>query len=184
MDFFDSTLFSMVRTLTMVIGELDSSKMGLTDNSESLPNFIIYLLFIILMCTILINLFVGIAVGEIKTVLDEADIQQISMRIMFVLKIQSAVNPFQRTWIWPLFDMSYTKYNINEKSSFTRLTERIWLGAVKTFSPKEPAIILQDPQKRLEDTFLEMSVKTCDQIKSIRSLFDNQVSFYSNLIIV
>jgi hypothetical protein len=160
----------------MVSGELDSSKMGLTGSADSLPNYIIYLLFIILMCTILINLFVGIAVGEIKTVLDEADIQQISMRIMFVLKIQAAVNPFQRTWIWPLFDMSYSKYDMNAKSSFTRFTDRILKRVAKTFSSKEPAIILQDPQKRLEDSFLEMSVKTCDQIKSIRSLFDNQVS--------
>jgi hypothetical protein len=174
-DFFDSTLFSLVRTLTMVSGELDSSKMGLTADPDSLPNYIIYLLFIILMCTILINLFVGIAVGEIKTVLDEADIQQISMRIMFVLKIQSAVNPFQRTCIAPLFNMSYTKYDTTTKNAFVRLTERAWRLMAKKFSSKEPAIMLQDPQKRLEDSFLEMSVKTCDQIKSIRSLFDNQV---------
>ena len=71
--YFNSTSFSMIRTITMVVGEFDSSKMGLYE--DSIPNFIIYVLFITLMCIILINLFVGIAVGEIKTVLDEADIQ-------------------------------------------------------------------------------------------------------------
>ena len=45
-------------------GELDTSKMGLYNNESSLPNYIIYLLFISLMCTIVLNLFVGIAVNS------------------------------------------------------------------------------------------------------------------------
>ena len=77
----------------MVVGELESDKMGLYDHS--VPNLLIYFMFIVLMSVILINLFVGIAVGEIKTVLEESDIQQISMRIVFVLKIQSALYPFR-----------------------------------------------------------------------------------------
>jgi hypothetical protein len=51
----DSFTYSMIRTVTMVIGELDSSKMGL-DDDDSLPNLIIYFLFIGLMCTIVLNL--------------------------------------------------------------------------------------------------------------------------------
>jgi hypothetical protein len=51
----DSFSYSMIRTVTMVIGELDSSKMGL-DDDDSLPNLIIYFLFIGLMCTIVLNL--------------------------------------------------------------------------------------------------------------------------------
>jgi transient receptor potential cation channel subfamily A member 1 len=83
--FFNTTSYSIIRTFTMVVGEMDTGKMGLY--GDSLPNFAIYFLFIGLMCVIVLNLFVGIAVGEIKTVLDEADIQQTSMRIMFVLKV-------------------------------------------------------------------------------------------------
>jgi hypothetical protein len=81
----------------MVVGELETNKMGLLHSQDSmitLPNYLIYSLFIGLMCIIMLNLFVGIAVGEIKTVLDEADIQQTSLRIMFVLKVQSAVSSF------------------------------------------------------------------------------------------
>ena len=36
--------------------------MGLYNTESSLPNYIIYFLFIGLMCTIVLNLFVGIAV--------------------------------------------------------------------------------------------------------------------------
>ena len=57
--YFDSTIFSLVRTLTMVSGELDTVKMGLSDEFASVPNYLIYIMFIVLMCTILINLFVG-----------------------------------------------------------------------------------------------------------------------------
>jgi hypothetical protein len=57
--YFESTLYSLIRTFTMVSGELETDKMGLTANYDSLPNYIIYFLFIGLMCTILINLFVG-----------------------------------------------------------------------------------------------------------------------------
>ncbi len=58
-EYFDSTLFSLLRTLTMVSGELDTTKMGLSDEHASISNYVLYFLFIILMCTILINLFVG-----------------------------------------------------------------------------------------------------------------------------
>lgn len=93
--YFNTTDYSIIRAFTMVVGELETNRMGLLDNNDpmiTLPNYIIYFLFIGLMCVIMLNLFVGIAVGEIKTVLDEADIQQTSLRIMFVLKIQSAVS--------------------------------------------------------------------------------------------
>ena len=59
----NSTSYSIIRTLTMVVGELSTEKMGL-QNDYSLTNFFIYILFICLMCIILINLFVGIAVGK------------------------------------------------------------------------------------------------------------------------
>ncbi len=61
--------------------------MGVKDHSI---NYITYILFIGIMSVIILNLLVGIAVGEIKQTLDEADIQQISMRIMFVLKVISS----------------------------------------------------------------------------------------------
>ena len=95
--YFNTTDYSVIRALTMVVGELETNKMGLLHSQDSmitLPNYLIYSLFIGLMCIIMLNLFVGIAVGEIKTVLDEADIQQTSLRIMFVLKVQSAVSSF------------------------------------------------------------------------------------------
>ncbi len=62
--YFNSTSFSLIRTITMTVGEFDSNKMGLYE--DSIPNFIIYVLFITLMCIILINLFVGNRIRPFK----------------------------------------------------------------------------------------------------------------------
>ena len=68
----------------MMMGDFQTSEMGV---ENSYVNYFLYVAFIGIMSIIVLNLFVGIAVGEIKQTLDEADIQQISMRIVFVLKV-------------------------------------------------------------------------------------------------
>lgn len=66
------------------MGDFDNDVMGYED---SVTNYLLYLLFIGVMTVIILNLLVGIAVGEITETLEAADIQQISMKIMFVLKV-------------------------------------------------------------------------------------------------
>ncbi len=63
----------VIKSLAMMIGELNTDEMGLDKGFA--VNYVIYTLFICIMCVIVLNLFIGIAVGEISTVLDEADIQ-------------------------------------------------------------------------------------------------------------
>ncbi|CAF0975888.1 unnamed protein product, partial [Brachionus calyciflorus] len=172
--YFNSTSYSLIRTFTMVVGELDTSRMGLYN--DSLPNYIIYFMFIGLMGIIVLNLFVGIAVGEIKTVLDEADIQQTSMRIIFVLKVQSALTLFQNTCLGNCLNMQFTKYSLINENKFVRIKNRLWRNAKNLLSSKEHTIKLSDPQKRLEDSFSELSRATGDQIKSLRFGFSNQIT--------
>ncbi|RNA08850.1 hypothetical protein BpHYR1_016663 [Brachionus plicatilis] len=117
----------------------------------------------------------GIAVGEIKTVLDEADIQQTSMRIMFVLKVQSALNLFSNTCLGNCLNMQVTKYSLNEENKFVRIKNQLWKNAKNLLSSNEHTIKLSDPQKRLEDSFNEMSRCTSEQIRSIRFGFSNQI---------
>lgn len=169
--YFNSTGYSIIRTLTMVVGELDTAKMGLNSH-DSIPNYFIYFMFIGLMCTIVLNLFVGIAVGEIKTVLGEADIQQTSMRIMFVLKIQSALYLFRKTCLRRFLNMSFSKYSLQTDTRLTQLKNKVWRMLNQS---RENTIKLSDPQKRLEEAFFEMARSTRDEIKSIRYGFSQQV---------
>jgi len=70
--------------LTMALGDFDNDVMGYENN---MTNYILYLLFIGVMTIIILNLLVGIAVGEISQTLEAADIQQISLKITYCLKV-------------------------------------------------------------------------------------------------
>lgn len=61
----------VLKTFIMVLAGPDANEMGLTE--ASVVKFVIYFMFIAVICVILVNLFVGIAVGEINTVLDEGN---------------------------------------------------------------------------------------------------------------
>lgn len=102
----------------------------------------------------------------------EADIQQTSMRIMFVLKIQSALYLFRKTCLRRFLNMSFSKYSLRTDTRFTQLKQKIWLLLNQS---RENTIKLSDPQKRLEEAFFEMARSTREEIKSIRYGFSQQV---------
>lgn len=95
---------------------------------------------------------------------------------MFVLKVQSAIAPFKRTFIGKYLNMSWVRYYPDEERSIFKLLELFFKEFTEVFKSKQPQIKLVDPQKRLEDTLLEMTKQTNDQIKSIKALFNNQVN--------
>jgi hypothetical protein len=174
--YFNTTAVSIIRTLTMVVGELETSEMGLYENS--LANYVLYFLFISLMCVIVLNLFVGIAVGEIKTVLDEAHIQQSSMRIIFVLKVQETIgqiNVLKRPVCRRFFNMRYKAYDYGKENSLVKSKDKVFMFLRDKFASREPEIKLADPQKRLEDSLLELSRSTGDDFKSIRESLATQI---------
>ncbi len=99
------------------------------------------------------------------------------MRIIFVLKVQSALNPLQRFEFCKRFlNMSYEKYKRRKQNRFMELVEEAKRVLKKTFVSQEPKINLSDPQKRLEDSFMDMSRNTKEEIKSIKSIFNIQIS--------
>lgn len=152
----------------MVMGELETDKMGL--NSNNSLNFIIYIMFLTIMCTITLNLFVGIAVGEIKTVLDEAKTSGISMRIAFVLKIQSAIDPITKhlSCCRFVFNMTFDNFNPKKDHKLIQLLTAMYTRFMKIISSNEEEITMADPSKRLEDQFNLMSEFTQEQIKGLR----------------
>lgn len=98
-----------------------------------------------------------------------------SMRIIFVLKVQSAINPFKRTIVGKYLNMTWVRYYPDEKKSIFKLLEIVYREFANAFKSKQPEINLVDPQKRLEDTLIDMNKQTNDAIKSIKALFNNQV---------
>ena len=172
----NSTSLSLVRTFTMVIGDLNSDEMGLNDGLN--VNYFIYCFFISIMCVIILNLFVGIAVGEISTVLNEADIQQISMRIVFVLRCQAVLAhighaaPFAQRFV----DIRFAAYRYDDEFPLVKARDRLLDFLKRKFSSKQAEIKLEDPQKRLEENLTELARITNDDLKTMRETLAHQIS--------
>lgn len=158
---------SFLQGITMMMGDFQTSQMGV---EKSILNYILYVAFISIMSVIILNLFVGIAVGEIKQTLDEADIQQISMRIQFVLKIQDALRFTKKIrFLDSLLDMRHISYCYEENEP------KVLKSMVKTFdiitakfSNGSTAIDLVDPQTRLEEAIAELAKNTENEFKVVK----------------
>jgi DNA anti-recombination protein RmuC len=118
-------------------------------------------------------------VGEIKTVLDEADIQQTSMRIVFVLKIEQALGRF--TWLvrtFPFMNIRFDKYNYErDEFKYIKTKDRVSRFVREHFlASAEPDIKLVDPIKRLEDTVCEIARTSAYELKATRDLLVGQLA--------
>ena len=171
----------VVRSLAMMIGELNTGEMGLSEGF--FINYVMYTLFICIMCVIILNLFIGIAVGEISTVLNEADVMQISMRIVFALKCQSSSKPFRE---WPLLrnilDIRRDKYDSKKDDFLMKLKTSFHRTIDKLFKSRTPEIKLADPNKRIEDNLAELAKQTSNDIKSFKEVLNNKINDLKTII--
>ena len=88
-NFANATVSESVAKLTsMFLSNIDSiEKLGMqSENSGS--NYVLFLLFVILVPILLINLMIGVALGELKEVLDKSKTIQFEMRIKYTLTVQ------------------------------------------------------------------------------------------------
>lgn len=67
--------------------------------------------------------------------------------------------------------MSFSKYSLRSDNNFQKLKKKVWN---KLYS-RENIIKLTDPQKRLEESFTEMSRGIREELKTIRFCFTNQI---------
>ncbi|CAF0842023.1 unnamed protein product [Brachionus calyciflorus] len=90
MKFFNTTFeFGLYQVLSMSIGNLDLNEMGLSNLTEnSLVNFLIYGVFIILIPILLINIFTGITIDEIQNLFKTSEEEAAITKINYIIKIQ------------------------------------------------------------------------------------------------
>lgn len=111
------------------------------------------------MAIIILNLLVGIAIGELKQTLDEADIKQISIRIAYVLEIQDALKFTRHSkFLNKIFNMRFAEYNYDTYE--TKCTKSLCSALViaKEKLSNQSDIDLVDPQRRLEELITDLSV--------------------------
>ena len=81
----------MIKTIGMAFGDFSTVDDFNMDAQYLNINWVVYLMFLVLICVVIFNLFVGIAVSDITAVLGEADVRFLSMRIVFSLKMERIV---------------------------------------------------------------------------------------------
>ena len=110
--------------------------------------------------------------------MDEADIQQISMRIIFVLKVQETLNPFLRSkCMKKYFDLRFVEYDQAKEYKFISTMNRMVKFLKKKFTAADNSSIkLDDPQKRLEHSINQLAFNTNQDLKLIKENLSNQIN--------
>jgi len=174
LQYFNSTTStSFLSGIIMMMGDFQTQRMGV----DSTMNYFLYLAFIAIMSIIILNLFVGIAVGEIKQTLDEADIQQISMRIVYILKVQDALRIFQRnSFLARLMNMRYAHYNYKmNENSFSKALHAYSFLISSRLQSSSPDINLVNPQMRLEESLAQLATDSHKNFKIIKDALHDQM---------
>ena len=142
----------IMKTLSMMIGELDFEKVFI---ENSWANYIVFALFVSLVCIITLNLLVGLAVGDINKVENDAYVTLMKMKIEFLLQIQmnlrgkycfnknfmiyenenmdgidSDLNLLERG-IQRILNFLYVLFNKNQKNSLSNINDDAVLNSIK-----------------------------------------------------
>ena len=142
----------IMKTLSMMIGELDFEKVFI---ENSWANYIVFSLFVSLICIIILNLLVGLAVGDINKVENDAYVTLMKMKIEFLLQIQNSFrdkfcfnNNFMRyeienvdnvdkdlntiEWIiQKILNLLYTIFNKSQNNSINHSNEDVFVNSIK-----------------------------------------------------
>lgn len=113
---------SLIRTLTMTVGDYKTTDMGVESGDHIAYNIIIYGLFIVLMIILFSNLFVAVAVGELKAVLKEAKIFHLCLRIEYAIHVEKVLT---RIGFSPYF-MNFGKYDSDSEFFFVKIYHKFW----------------------------------------------------------
>ena len=128
-------------------------------------NTVVFIFFVFMMCIIVLSLFEGIAVGEVKAVLDKAHIDIISANIVYVLKIQKITYTiyrlFARTGVEPMF-MDIGEYVIGKN-----ITTKIEHEKKKS---TDPVLRIENILVTLSFNLNALSRQLEEQTRQIRSI--------------
>ena len=161
---------SAVHLLTMLIGQFELDQLGLEDemNKENSVNYIILIFFIFIMTIFFYNLFIGIAVDEIQSIVDDAEIQNIKAKIEFVIKFQALASftgwkMLQKCTVFESYD-----YNQDERNfvKIYKLIRKILFFLVK----KQKSLHMASYEKSKENGSISKELDRINQeIKLIKT---------------
>ena len=96
-EYFNTTFLSVVKTMTMFVGELEFSDIPINLESALMPvNFIFFLTFVFLIVVVLVNLLNGLAVSDTGVIQEQAEIYSYLSRVETISYLESVLlgDPF------------------------------------------------------------------------------------------
>jgi hypothetical protein len=88
--FNDSFSNSIFKSFEFLVGGLSTENMGIKElNSYSFINYIIYGCFIFIMTILFINIFTGISIDEIQSLIEHSEAQKRSRKIDYIFKLEA-----------------------------------------------------------------------------------------------
>jgi len=95
--YFNSTFLSVVKTMTMFVGELEFSDIPISLESSFMPlNYLFFLTFVFLIVVVLMNLLNGLAVSDTGAIQEQAEIFSYLSRVETISYLESVLlgDPF------------------------------------------------------------------------------------------
>lgn len=88
-----SLSFNFIQLMTFNLANFDNEKMGLGHhvNGSNWPIYIIYVLFLFILPILILNIFIGISVDELKKLLDDSQEYNMIIKIKYTLKMQDTL---------------------------------------------------------------------------------------------
>jgi methyl-accepting chemotaxis protein len=167
--------FNFYSSIIMTVGQIAASGMGINElNSESLINFIIYGIFIFIMPILFINIFTGIAIDEIRQLVDNSKIEIISAKIEFVYKIEPL-----REYIFFKILESFLKW-IDESLGKMKKNIEKFNYLTKAIEDFRKTKLEKEEKDEIKDMLIEQEdkiSKLLNELKQNSSLMQSQFNF-------
>ena len=162
-----SFLNQIQNTFTMIVGELS---LEISDLSvfDSVSRRLVFFFYVSIMCIMILNLMIGIAVGEIREVMDEADTSSVAMRIKFSLRVQYCLAYFG--------DYFENQMMYSSKQSLPRYEtiKRIIAKLKKFFKYKESRKKVKE--KEVIDGVIDHLNSISEQLENFKFTIDNKLN--------
>ncbi|CAN7938240.1 unnamed protein product [Ixodes hexagonus] len=129
---FDNPWKAIMKTTVMMVGEMEYDSLF---NENPLPyetaSYILMALFLVLMTIITSNLLVGLAVDDIKVVLEQAELKRLGMQVKLVLTVETMLP----TWARRKVVVQRRTVRPNRKSKIVTLMRRLFGINIRSFQP-------------------------------------------------
>ncbi|XP_070579658.1 transient receptor potential cation channel subfamily A member 1-like [Ptychodera flava] len=176
LDTFSTPWDAAMKVLVMTIGELDYADMFHNDEVDTEPfetaAQVLFVVFLFLMPIVLMNLMVGIAVGDITIVQEGAYIEKVEMQIELIEGIERAMPRWlQRRFYTPkLVVVPYKQTKLQKlKSRFSRRKDKFKVMMGKAVTSEE--LTLDDLKEYVEDfkSDVDSRLKLMGQMMELQS---------------